>query len=650
MLLSLIAIIIVVLFVTLYEFIRNDRVKVYPARPEAGNSEEGFAKIMKANIHDLISKLEEGHELDTSDYETISNTCDYIDVRYDCSDFRIQTLIRLLYRYADRIEEKSIHRMKKTLLGFKFFMDQPGEDSLCLWSENHLMLFAAAEYLIGQLYEDETFTNDGLTGKAHKEIAKERIMIWLKQRFNYGYIEWYSNTYYEEDIAPLANLIEFCEDESIVVRTKMAMDLLLHDLATQSYKGSFTSTSGRQYENGKKSGEKSALKTITNQIWGYEGVKEEKGLDQTFLYMKNYEVPDVIKEIGLNHDKQVIKATSGLDLGELIRIYPDEKATDRVMMQWAMEAFSSPEVIGATTRYIHKHHMMSNEFMVGFKMINLSILKLTGLLPIVSKIIRPMTNGAAIQRVNSYTYKTEDYMLATAQKYHPGDFGDQHHIWSATLAPDLCVFTTHPAIPMSEDGALSASPGYWVGNGRNPHSVQDEQVNITIYHIENRKGFMEKELLHKSHCYFPVNQFDEVVLNEKSVFGKKGKAFIAVRGFEQFNQVGDELIQEGALTCWITELGSAEDESFEEFVSRVGGNLLSLDQEKVAVTYSSLDRKYSLMYKGDYRIDDNIITTDYKRFDSPYACVDREASVMTFECGEKILRLDYEKGIREVLD
>lgn len=650
MLLVFIAVLVIVMIVTLYEFIRNDLVKVYPARPEAGNSEEGFAKIMKANIHDLVSKLEEGHELDSSDYETINNTCDYIDVRYDCSDFRIQTLIRLFYRYANRIDEKAIQRMKKTLLGFKFFMDQPGEDSLCLWSENHLILFATAEYLIGQLYENETFTNDGLTGKAHKEIAKERIMIWLKQRFDYGYIEWYSNTYYEEDIAPLANLIEFCDDDGIVVRTQMAMDLLLHDLASQSYKGSFTSTSGRQYEDGKKSGNKSALKTITNQIWGYDGVKEEKGLDQNFLYMKNYEVPDVIKEIGLNHDRQVIKASSGLDLKELINIYPNEKATGRVMMQWAMEAFSSPEVIGATTRYIHKHNMMSNEFMVGFKMINLSILKLTGLLPVISKIIRPMTNGAAIQRVNSYTYKTENYMLATAQKYHPGDFGDQHHIWSATLAPDLCVFTTHPAAPMSEDGALSASPGYWVGNGRNPHSVQDEQVNITIYNIENRKGFMEKALLHKTHCYFPVNRFDEVILNEKSAYGRKGNAFIAVRGFEKFKQSGDELIQEGALTCWITELGSLEDESFAEFVERVGENNLSYDRKTNAVTYKSLGRTHTLVYQGDYKIDNHLVTIENKRFDSLYACVNREDSSMSFELSGKKLVLDFEKGLREVLN
>ena len=36
-------------------------------------------------------------------------------------------------------------------------------------------------------------------------------------------------------------------------------------------------------------------------------------------------------------------------------------------------------------------------------------------------------------------------MLSTAQDYRPGAFGDQYHVWQATLEARAIVFTTHPA-------------------------------------------------------------------------------------------------------------------------------------------------------------------------------------------------------------
>lgn len=631
---------------TAFEILRNGKISPIPARPEAENSEEGFQKIMNSNIHEVLAGLEEGKSLTASDYETIERTCDYLDARYDCSDFRMQSLLRMLFNHRDKLELKSFERIKTSLLGSRFFMDQPGEDSLCLWSENHLLLFAAAEYLTGQLFEDEIFSNDGLSGKRHKEIAGERLDIWLEQRFKYGFIEWNSNTYYEEDIAPLCNLIDFCDDPLIVTRTKMILDLLLFDLAAQSHRGSFTSTSGRQYEMGKKSGSHSALRNVTRKIWNYETARKEAGLDVHFLYVKNYEIPEVIRKIGREDKAGTIKASTGLDLKELVKEFPEGQSLPRVMMQWAMEAFSNPEVIGPTLRYIHSNRMVSNEFMNDFKLINLSVLKYSGLLPLVSRILKPVTNGTPIQRANTYTYKTDDYMLATAQAYHPGDFGDQQHIWSATVSPDLCVFTTHPASSLSEEGALSASPGYWVGNGRNPHSVQNENINLSLYVIDGKKGFMEKALLKETHCYFPADKFDESELIGNTAFGRLGETMIAVRGGGILHPRGDELIQKGNRTFWVTELGSRKDESFEDFKDRILVNPLTFDDKSDTLTYASRGKKHALIYKGDFLINGIRQELNYKRFDSPYSSVERQSDVIEIRHGDDCLILDYKKGRR----
>ena len=66
-------------------------------------------------------------------------------------------------------------------------MDEPGEDSMCYWSENHQILFAASEYLMGQMFPDEVFTNSGITGAQHMEKARVRILDWLEMRWKYGF-------------------------------------------------------------------------------------------------------------------------------------------------------------------------------------------------------------------------------------------------------------------------------------------------------------------------------------------------------------------------------------------------------------------------------------------------------------------------------
>ena len=78
-------------------------------------------------------------------------------------------MLRILYEYGNKIDEKNSALLKKTLLNFKYWMDEPGKDSMCYWSENHQILFASDEYLAGQLFPDDIFTNDGRTGKEHME-------------------------------------------------------------------------------------------------------------------------------------------------------------------------------------------------------------------------------------------------------------------------------------------------------------------------------------------------------------------------------------------------------------------------------------------------------------------------------------------------
>lgn len=620
----------------------KQKIKKIKARPE---------KKLNIKIDEALYCVENNTPFDFND---LADTYEYVNGRYDCSDFRLQSMFRLLYDEAGKVPEDAKAEMKKTILGFKYWMDQPGEDAMCYWSENHQILFATSEYLAGQLFPDEIFTNDGKTGAEHIEIGKKRILSWLEQRWLYGFTEWYSNTYYVEDIAPISNLIDFAKDEEISKKASIIMDLLLYDLATQSYKGTFISSSGRCYERGKKSNEGNSMKTVTESIWGTPwgyNYEDRKGMDQNFLYIDKYKVPEVIRQIGLDTTTTIQLSSNGLYLKELKKEKLNGRKTPQIMMQWAMEGFTNPEVIKNSVWYIHNHHMLSSEFLYDFKMIDLWILKVTGLLPTVSRILNPVTNGTAIQRANVYNYKTPDYMLVTAQDYFPGGFGDQHHIWNATISDRLSIFTTHPAKALSEKGALSGSPGYWVGNGRNPHSAQYKNISMSIYKIPKKKAFMEKHLVHETHAFFPSEEMDTTIIDGNYAFGKYGNvcfAFTAKNELHYADSSSNDLLQDGAETYWIFEISTMNKEGdLVSFMKRIKGN--KVNYEKNRLEYNSNSQHLSLKFKGDFVVNGKIQQTEYPRFDSKYATVQRKPENITISFEGLKLFLDFYNLKREEL-
>lgn len=635
------------------DILRNRKIPRINARPEENlNTKES----------DVLLALEKGQLVNWNDLE---DTYTFVNSRYDCSDFRLQSLIRILYEHTGKIDQEAFQKIKSTFLNFRYWMDQPGADGMCFWSENHQLLFATSEFLAGQFWPEETFTNDGKTGAEHKAMGRKRILTWLEQRWRYGFTEWYSNTYYVEDIAPLSNLIDFADDEEIVRKATIILDLLLHDLATQSYKGIFISTSGRMYEEGKKHGKDNAMRKVTKHIWDDKqgdtamfpktGITEEDttvnhaGMDLNFLLLKNYKVPDVIKSIGEDTSTVIIKASNGLNLDQL----KDEgllgQDDPQIMMQLAMEAFTNPEVISNTIKYVERNDLFTNEFLHDLKLVNIGFLKTFNLLPAVSRLLKPVSDCAAIQRANSYTYKTSDYMLATAQAYHPGTLGDQHHIWNATISPALSIFTTHPAKPLSGEGALSNSPGYWVGNGRQPHAVQHRNIVLCLYRIPEKPTFMEPNIEHYTHAHFPSEVMDTVVLDGRFAFGKYRNVFVAFIGKIDLyyrDNTDDDLLQDGRDAFWIFEISTeAQEGTFERFMDRIRSNAVHYAGK--ALSYTSDGHTLEVTFGQDFKVDGQVIDTEYPRFDSPYSQTPRKPDTITLEHQGKKLFLDFYKGVRE---
>jgi hypothetical protein len=575
------------------------------------------------------------------DWNRLDGTLKYIKNEYDCSDFRLVNLVRILYEYGDRIPAETSSKIKDVLFNFRYWWDEPGENSMCYWSENHQILFASAEYLIGQKYPETVFTNSGLTGKERMEKAKQRILDWLEMRWNYGFIEYYSGVYYKEDIGAMINLIDFAGDEEIVKKTEIIFDLLFYDVATQSTNNMFVSVSGRAYERNRKGGPGSTLGGLTNYFWG-DGNQIDAGLMYGMMTTKKYKLPPVLSEIAKDSSRVVIKQNNGLDISELKTEGYFGTDNRSMMMQWGMEAFTNPEIVRNSLAHMRNCSMFSNEFIADFKMLDFTLLRLLHLEPVLVKLINPQSNGVAIQKGNTYTFKTKNYSLYSVQNHHPGDYADQQHVAGMNVGNSFSIFHTHPAL---EAGKKHQSPNYWVGYGHFPHLAQDSNISLAIYNIPKKKGIMEMDLLDYTHAYFPSELFDTVVISENYAFGKKGKSYAAFIGKNPLKfreNTTDDLILQGKQTFWIIEAGSLEEDgSFGEFCNRIISNELTFDDENLILNYRSKGKNLQLKFKGDFLVNGKPVNTNYDRFDSPYSQAKKKAETIEIAFNGKSLFLDF---------
>lgn len=626
---------IVVVFAT--DYVRISNYKTYPLQPE---------NKIECNESDVYYDLVNG--VPVEDWSRLDGTLQFIENEYDCSDFRLVNLIRILYEFEDKIPETYKNKIKNVLLNFQYWWHQPVGNSMCYWSENHQILFASAEYLIGKKHHSEKFLKSGFDGKQHQQKARQRILDWLQLRWDYGFSEFNSNVYYKEDVAALVNLIDFAEDEEIVKKSQIILDLLLYDVASQCNHLAFISASGRAYAHYRKGGGNwVTMNGLTEYFWG-DGSPIKKGMLYGLMVSGKYAPPPVLKAIANDTISVEIRHSHGLNVTELETENLLGTEPKNIMMQWGMEAFTNPEVIKNTMRHVRDKKMFNNAFLTDLKQLDWSMVKWLGLESAAMACLNLPSNGATIHRGNVYTYRTNNYSMYTAQSYQVGEYADQEHVFGVNIRNHFSVFHSHPA---TSEGVKKHSPNYWVGYGRLPHAVQNKNINLSIYNLPESKNFMETELVPFTHAYFPKDKFDQVILDGHYAFGKKGStfcAFIAAEKLEYKEGSKEDLIQPGKQVYWVVEAGSVkEDGSFKQFVNRIKNNQIVFDDQQLLLTYHSNGQIYQLKYQGDFKINNKKINTEYPRFDSPYVKAPRKPQVIKIEKNELSLELDFKNMVRK---
>lgn len=617
---------------------------------------------------------------------------EYMAHRFDCSDFRAQLLFKIYKDCREKLSERSINLIKDTFLNFKYFMDEPGDDSMCYWSENHQILFAVSEYLAGQEWQADIFVNSGMNGAEHMKKAENRIEAWISQRFNYGFSEYLSNNYLAEDISPMANFIAYCNDRSLVEKMRTVMDILWLDVALNSVNNRFVAVSSRMYGNNKAGNfYGNSIQTAMNVLWGNE--LAESVLEDSVLsgkekrYIRNsvekrpnsivicftdivgkglYVLPEAIKDIALSRESFAVKMGCGLSPDDLAAEKLVGQEPYQIMAQMGAEAFTNPQVIKNTLRYIKQNNMHTNSFVSYFKFLDLSVFKLFDFEKIAGR-HNILPHGIATGRGNVYTWRTDKYSMSTNICGDVGMCSTQGHIWTANISETLCLFSTQPS--GTGENRFGASPGYWIGNGRRPMSVQHENVNITIYRLPEKKRLGEAGIARMTHIYMPQDFYDEFELSGNMAFARKNGVFAAIVSdgemkFKPYNKdaiaglnrnlkgvtLDKEYIPQkefdlcrfgGEYNIYITELSDCKRETFADFKNRIKSNPVKFG--KGTAEYSTYFGEISASYQGDFLVNGEPAQKEFARYDCEFCKAERKAQKIFVDSGEHRLMLCLEK-------
>jgi len=605
------------------------------------------------NAYGQLARLALGKPIDEEGFRSAIAS---IDERGDCADFRLHPVLRLLYQFGENpnVSEGLLEEARRSVLGFKYWPDEPGVDSMCTWSENHQILFAAGGYLAGQLFPDAVFTNSGQTGREKMAVHRPRVLRWLDLRFRSGFSEWLSNVYYDEDLAPLVNLVDFCEDEDIARRAAMVIDLLLTDMAVNSFRGTFGSTHGRTYESEKKSADAENTADTQALMFGTRPPLGHGNMSATcFALSDKYRMPRVIRAIANDSERpeMVNRQRTGIRIAEAKQWGLGFRDFEDGMVFLSLEAYAHPRTINLMMDMLDAYNWWENEFFEDFnaKRGLLKTARKLRLLPLVAKLFEWDITRNVREEANLYTYRTPDYMLSSAQDYRKGYGGDQHHIWQATLGPEATCFTTHPA------RRKGPSPNYWVGSGVLPRVAQVRNVVLAIYRITKRPALYVPNRLMFTHAWVPKDQFDEVVERDGWIFARLGEGYLALRSQHPYHwqtepgkDQNGEVIVPGQQNVWLCELGRKEvDGDFADFMARILAAPLSFGRLKVSY-HSPTQGKLEFGWRGALRQDGCPVPLDeYARYENPYTYAAFPAQEVALRCGDHWLRLNWDKGTRE---
>lgn len=232
------------------------------------------------------------------DAEDLRSALARIDTRGDCADFEILGLLHIWHRLPASAWPVGLRqRVADALVQAKYWIEQPGLDAMCYFTENHQLVWHVAQRLAGSTWPERRFAVDGRLGVEHAAEGAARAGGWIARRLAGGFSEFDSNTYLAIDALALVSLVEFDSCPDLRAAAEALLDKTLLGLAANSWRGVHGAAHGRSYVRTLRS---SRFEETAPILWLLAGVGSlnANGLPATALATaRSYRVPEVVRAL-----------------------------------------------------------------------------------------------------------------------------------------------------------------------------------------------------------------------------------------------------------------------------------------------------------------------------------------------------------------
>lgn len=590
----------------------------------------------------------------TYNEEALEASFTKIAAREDTSDFHISGLARMLHinLTTNALPDELLGKIEDTVLNFKYWLDEPGLDKMCYWTENHQILYHSNELLAGLYFPDTVFPNDGKTGLEHAAHARPLILRWLEFRARFGFSEWHSNVYFNEDMPALVNLVDFGQDEEIGAKAAMVLDIMGLDMASHYYKGRFATVKGRTYPNKFLGGLSDSTSEAAWLMLGLGEYQSETNFTGAFLASsQSYWPPAILEDyaqaVAQRHET---RQRDGVNVGDGPQWGIGYESDEDVIFWTGMSANMAPEVINGTAMFLDKHDLWGG-FLFGdvpepYKSMLMQMAGTPELKQLAEE-LEVASRGIALEAMNTYTFRTPHFQLSGAQDYKPGYWSAQTQMWLATLSPEAFVFTSFAGKESNSELGLDFA-SEWVG-GWQPRATFYRTVGVVQYRadpIPLLDEFMGSEY---THAFFPKAGFDEVLQTGNWVFGRKGDGWLGLTSLLPLFWAEDneyELVAEGPENVWVIQMGSIEEhDSFDAFIADVSQAPLQFEEK---TSYASpIEGEVVVGWDGPMLVDGvNVVLGPYARFENDQCHQEYGSLVVSVEQADTRLELNFESGQR----
>ncbi|MEM7695328.1 MAG: hypothetical protein AAF318_12825 [Pseudomonadota bacterium] len=190
---------------------------------------------------------------------------------WDCADFALVPLLWARMAYGAQLTTPLRAEIDATILSYRYWMDEPGNDVQWYFSENHALLFHTAAHLAGTLLPDATFARSGRTGREQAAVGASRLAAWFDHFERWEMAEFNSAAYFPIDLKGLLALFALSPDAALRARAGKAAARLITQIAKSAHHGTLTAAQGRSYEHTLRGGETAELTALSRLLWGVGG-------------------------------------------------------------------------------------------------------------------------------------------------------------------------------------------------------------------------------------------------------------------------------------------------------------------------------------------------------------------------------------------